>query len=83
MLHVLKRGQRHGAAKVVPPFISDILSTRLPCQPTFYIVGHTHKERGDFFNSRLRHLDEPISQEGQEEAHKLWSFLYDKHFSAI
>jgi broad specificity phosphatase PhoE len=51
--------------------------------PTFYIIRHAQKEPGDFYNPRLRHQDEPISQKGQEEAHKLWSYLFDKQFSAI
>lgn len=49
----------------------------------FYIIRHAHKEPGDFYNPRLRHQDEPISQRGQEEAHKFWSYLFDKQFSAI
>jgi broad specificity phosphatase PhoE len=51
--------------------------------PTFYIIRHAQKEPGDFYNPRLRHQDEPISQKGQEEAHKLWSYLCDKQISAI
>lgn len=50
---------------------------------TLYIIRHSHKEKGDFFNPRLRHQDEPISQRGQEEARKLWSYLCDKQISAI
>jgi broad specificity phosphatase PhoE len=50
---------------------------------TIYIIRHAHKEKGDFYNPRLRHQDEPISQRGQEESHKLWSYLCDKNISAI
>jgi len=50
---------------------------------THYIIRHAHKEQGDFYNPRLRHQDQPISQTGQEEAHKLWSYLCDKEISAI
>lgn len=50
---------------------------------TFYIIRHAHKEQGDFFNPRLRHQDEPISQKGKEEALKLWSYLCDKEISVI
>jgi broad specificity phosphatase PhoE len=50
---------------------------------TFYIIRHAHKEKGDFFNPRLRHQDEPISQMGQEQSRKLWSYLCDKGISAI
>ena len=28
---------------------------------TVYIIRHAHKEKGDFYNPRLRHQDEPIS----------------------
>jgi broad specificity phosphatase PhoE len=50
---------------------------------TFYLIRHAHKEKGDFFNPRLRHQDEPISQQGQEQARKLWSYLSDKGIAAI
>jgi broad specificity phosphatase PhoE len=48
-----------------------------------YILRHAHKEKGNFINARLRHQDEPISERGQEEARKLWSYLCDKDISAI
>lgn len=51
--------------------------------PAFYIIRHAHKEKGDFYNSRLHHQDEPVSQQGQEEARKLWLYLCDKDISAI
>jgi broad specificity phosphatase PhoE len=51
--------------------------------PTLYIIRHAHKELGDFYNPYLRHQDEPISLQGQEEARKLWSYLCDKQISAI
>lgn len=50
---------------------------------TFYIIRHAEKEKGDYYNTDLRHQDEPISQKGQEEALKLWSYLCDKQISAI
>jgi probable phosphoglycerate mutase len=50
---------------------------------TFYIIRHAHKEKGDFYNPRLRHRDQPISQKGREESRKLWSYLCDKNISAI
>lgn len=50
---------------------------------TFYVIRHAHKDQGDFYNPRLRHQDEPISQKGQNEARKLWSCLRDKGISAI
>jgi broad specificity phosphatase PhoE len=51
--------------------------------PTFYIVRHAAKERGDFFNSRLRHQDEPISAQGQADAQKLCAFFDGKAIAAI
>ena len=51
--------------------------------PTFYILRHAHKESGPFYSSRLRHQDEPISQQGQEQALKLWAYFCDKEISGI
>jgi broad specificity phosphatase PhoE len=51
--------------------------------PTFYIIRHAHKEQGDFYNLRLRHQDEPISEQGEAEARRLWLYLCDKTVSAI
>ncbi|HLO15130.1 MAG TPA: histidine phosphatase family protein [Anaerolineales bacterium] len=48
-----------------------------------YIIRHAEKEQGDFYNPRLRHQDQPISQKGQQETHKLWSYLCDKGITAI
>lgn len=48
-----------------------------------YMIRHAHKARGDFYNPRLRHQDEPISPTGREEAGKLWSYLGNKAISAI
>jgi broad specificity phosphatase PhoE len=50
---------------------------------TFYIIRHAHKEQGNFYNPRLRHQDEPISQAGRADSLKLWPYLRDKHLSAI
>ena len=50
---------------------------------TAYIIRHTEKQKGDFYNPRLRHQDQPISQKGQAEALKLWAYLCDKGISAI
>jgi broad specificity phosphatase PhoE len=50
---------------------------------TCYIIRHAEKEKGDFYNPRLRHQDQPISQKGHEEALKLWSYLCEKQISAI
>jgi broad specificity phosphatase PhoE len=50
---------------------------------TFYIIRHAHKELGDFYNPRLHHQDEPISQKGREDSVKLWPYLCDKQISAV
>ncbi len=50
---------------------------------TFYIIRHAHKEQGDYYNPRLRHQDEPISQAGRADSLKLWPYLCDKQLSAI
>ncbi len=50
---------------------------------TIYILRHAEKEKGDFFNPRLRHQDQPISQKGQEESRKLWSYFCDKQISTV
>jgi broad specificity phosphatase PhoE len=50
---------------------------------TIYIIRHAAKEHGDFYNLRLRHQDEPISQNGQAQARRLWSYFCDKQIAAI
>ena len=50
---------------------------------TFYIIRHAHKELGPYYHPRLRHQDEPISQQGQEEARKLWLYFCDRQILAI
>jgi broad specificity phosphatase PhoE len=50
---------------------------------TFYIVRHAAKERGDFFNPRLHHQDEPISSLGQIAAQKLCAYFDGKAIAAI
>ena len=48
---------------------------------SFYIVHRA--EKGDFYNPRLRHQDEPIRQKGREESLQLWRYLCDKQITAI
>lgn len=50
---------------------------------SFYIVRHAEKQKGDFYNSYLRHQDEPITTEGQQSAQRLWSFFNTRDISAI
>jgi broad specificity phosphatase PhoE len=48
-----------------------------------YIVRHAEKEKGDYFNPRLRHQDEPISHKGRQDAQKLVSYFAQRPVSAI
>jgi broad specificity phosphatase PhoE len=50
---------------------------------TFYFLRHADKEIGDFYNPRLRHQDQPISQRGQLQAQKLVPFFSEIPISAI
>jgi broad specificity phosphatase PhoE len=50
---------------------------------TCYLIRHAAKERGDFFNSYLRHQDEPISAQGQIDAQKLCAYFDGKTIAAI
>jgi broad specificity phosphatase PhoE len=49
----------------------------------WYIVRHADKEKGDFFNPKLRHQDQPISAKGRIEAQELYSFFGDKAAARI
>jgi len=48
-----------------------------------YIIRHADKEQGEFYNPRLRHQDEPISQKGRQVAQKLVAFFAQHSVSAI
>jgi broad specificity phosphatase PhoE len=48
-----------------------------------YIIRHAEKQTGDFYNTRLRHQDEPISQKGRQDAQMLFSFFAQRSISAI
>lgn len=50
---------------------------------TWYILRHADKEAGDFYNPRLRHRDQPISEKGRCEALRLCSFFENKPISEI
>lgn len=51
--------------------------------PAVFIIRHAQKEKGDFYNPRFPHPDQPISQQGREQSLKLWPYLCDKQISAI
>lgn len=50
---------------------------------TFYIIRHAEKEKGEFRVPGLPHQDQPLSQRGREQSHKLWDYLRDKQITAI
>lgn len=50
---------------------------------TFYILRHAHKQFGGYYNTELRHQDEPITSKGREAAQRLWSFFCEKEISGI
>jgi broad specificity phosphatase PhoE len=50
---------------------------------TVYLIRHAAKERGEFFNPRLRHQDEPISAQGQTQAQKLCAYFDGQAIAAI
>jgi len=50
---------------------------------TFFIIRHADKEIGNFYNSRLRHQDQPISEKGRRDAQRLCSFFAVKPIKAI
>lgn len=49
----------------------------------WYILRHAEKEGGEFYNPKLRHQDEPISQRGREQAEKLVAYFADKEIARI
>ena len=44
----------------------------------FYLVRHADKAKGDYFNPRLRHDDQPINTFGRKQASKI-----KKHFHKV
>jgi probable phosphoglycerate mutase len=50
---------------------------------SWYIIRHAEIESGDFYNPKLRHQDEPISQKGREQAEKLVAYFAEKEISKI
>jgi len=50
---------------------------------TFYIIRHADKVRGNHYNPKLRHQDEPITQKGEEQAQKLVPYFADKGITRI
>ena len=50
---------------------------------TWYIVRHAEKLYGGFYDSYLRHQNEPITQRGQEQARALIPYFAGKSIPAI
>jgi broad specificity phosphatase PhoE len=50
---------------------------------TWYFVRHAEKEKGGYFNSHLRHQDEPISAAGRQQAERLCAFFDGKPVEQI
>lgn len=46
-------------------------------------MRHGDKEKGDFFNERLRHQDNPLSEAGRERAKRLCGFFEHRPISKI
>ena len=49
----------------------------------WYIIRHADKEQGDFYNSNLRHQDQPISGKGNLQAQNLIPYFLNKSFNKI
>jgi broad specificity phosphatase PhoE len=49
----------------------------------WYIIRHSDKEEGDFYNPKLKHQDPPISEKGLLRARKLFSYFSDKSIDRI
>jgi broad specificity phosphatase PhoE len=50
---------------------------------TFYILRHAEKEKGEYYNLRLRHQDEPLSSHGWGQAAKLVAYFANKTIAKI
>ena len=50
---------------------------------TFYFVRHADKTRGDFYNPRLHHQDQPISSLGRKQAKRLREYFRYKMINSI
>lgn len=50
---------------------------------SIYIVRHGDKKKGDYYNSRLRHQDQPLSKIGLEQAQNLIPFFADKKITCV
>jgi len=49
----------------------------------FYLVRHADKAKGDYFNPRLRHDDQPISTFGRKQASKILKYFHKLSIKSI
>jgi broad specificity phosphatase PhoE len=49
----------------------------------FFLVRHSDKAEGDYFNPRLRHDDQPISTFGRKQAHKIKKYFHKLSIRSI
>jgi broad specificity phosphatase PhoE len=49
----------------------------------WYIIRHSDKEEGDFYNPKLKPQDPPISEKGRLKARKLFSYFSNKSIDRI
>ena len=49
----------------------------------FYLVRHADKAKGDYFNPRLRHKDQPISTLGRKQASKIKKYFHKLSIESI
>lgn len=49
----------------------------------FYLVRHADKAKGDYFNPRLRHDDQPISTFGRKQASKIQKYFHKHSIKSI
>lgn len=49
----------------------------------FFVVRHSDKAEGDYFNPQLQHNDQPISTHGEEQASNLQNYFQDLPVKSI
>ena len=49
----------------------------------FYLVRHADKAKGDYFNPRLRHNDQPVSTFGRKQASKIEKYFHKLSIKSI
>jgi broad specificity phosphatase PhoE len=49
----------------------------------FYLVRHADKAEGDYYSQKLRHQDQPLSDLGRWQAHRIKDYLLTQPFKSI